>query len=95
MSAFTVFNSYWVKLSPIDYACGMRSSRWRKKTEVFDLATASSLKDLYVRGSLAYVYAATPNSPWNFAHTLSSTGVAAARMFASSCAVFKLPIGLP
>ena len=42
-----------------------------------------------------YFYAATPNSASNFAHTLSSTGVAAARIFASSCAAFKLPMGLP
>lgn len=42
-----------------------------------------------------YFYAATPNSASNLAHTLSSTGVAAARIFASSCAAFKLPIGLP
>ena len=45
--------------------------------------------------TLSYAYAATPNSASNLAHTLSSTGVAAARMFASSCAAFKLPIGLP
>ena len=42
-----------------------------------------------------YVSASPPNSAWNFAHTLSSTGVAAARIFASSCSTFKLPIGLP